>query len=82
MKQIGELLKKMRIFSKMSVEEVAKKVGISSAYLYQIEDGRKGLYAELMRDIVRSLGISKEKRIQFLDEFIDGKKDGTTTQKH
>jgi len=57
-KEIGERIRKLRKNQNLTREELAEKSEISSKFLYEIEMGRKGLSADTLLKIARTLSCS------------------------
>lgn len=57
-KIIGERIKELRQLHNLTREEVAEKAEISSKFLYEIEKGAKGLSADTLLKIARTLSCS------------------------
>ena len=57
-KEIGERIRGLRKINNLTREEVAEKAEISSKFLYEIEMGRKGLSADTLLKIARTLSCS------------------------
>ena len=57
-KIIGERIKNLRQHHNLTREEVAEKAEISSKFLYEIEKGTKGLSADTLLRIARTLSCS------------------------
>lgn len=55
---IGERIKKLRQLHNYTREDLAEKAEISSKFLYEIEMGRKGLSADTLLKIARTLSCS------------------------
>lgn len=60
MNSIGEYLKSLRQQSRMPVSTVARAAGISSPYLYQIEDGRRNPSARVLTRLASVYGVRPE----------------------
>ena len=56
--EIGKRIKEIREETKLSREELADKAGISIKFLYEIENGKKGLSAETLLKISQALSCS------------------------
>ncbi len=56
--EIGKRIKKQRQFHNMTREKLAEKAQISSKFLYEIELGKKGLSAETLLKLSRTLSCS------------------------
>lgn len=83
--EIGNRIKKLRECRNYTREELAEKAEISSKFLYEVEKGRKGLSAETLLKLSRTLcsscdyiltGVSFEREsdgqlMQLLDAFTD-----------
>lgn len=54
--KIGDKIRQIRKSRKMTQQEVARKVGISQNHLSQIESGKRGLKAELLPALAKTLG--------------------------
>ena len=68
---IGEIIRRQRELSKLSMRQVAQTVGISNPYLSQIERGLRQPSARILKDIAKALRISAETlyvRAGILDE--------------
>jgi len=50
-------LKRHRIQSNLTIEEVSKKIGISHGYLWEIENGRKTIGPDRAEDFSRLYGL-------------------------
>lgn len=55
---IGERIKKIREEKKITREALAGKAGISTKFLYEIENGKKGISAETVLKIANALSCS------------------------
>ncbi len=55
---VGNRIKEMRGVRNMTREELAEKSGISSKFLYEIELGKKGLSADTLLKIAKTLSCS------------------------
>ena len=83
--EIGNRIKKLRECRNLTREELAEKAEISSKFLYEVEKGRKGLSADTLLKLSRTLSCScdyiltgktferedDEQLIQLLREFTD-----------
>ncbi len=58
--EIGKRIKETREEAKITREELADKAGISTKFLYEIENGKKGLSAETLLKISRALSCSSD----------------------
>ena len=56
--EVGKRIKEFREEIKMTREELAEKVGISTKFLYEVENGKKGLSAETLLKISKALSCS------------------------
>lgn len=81
-KIIGERIRQLRQLHNLTREEVAEKAEISSKFLYEIEKGTKGLSADTLLKIARTLSCScdyiltgknfeKNRTLNMLDGFSD-----------
>lgn len=57
-KEIGGRIKALREKRKMSREQLASKAGITSKFLYEVENGKKGLSAKTLCKIAAALSCS------------------------
>lgn len=57
-KEMGIRIKQMRGINNMTREELAEKAEISSKFLYEIELGKKGLSADTLLKIAKTLSCS------------------------
>lgn len=75
--EIGNRIKELREVHNFTREELAEKAEISSKFLYEVEKGRKGLSADTLMKISRTLSCS-------CDYILTGKnlEDGTTDRVH
>ena len=55
---VGIRIKELRESKKFTREELAEKADISSKFLYEVEKGRKGLSADTLLKISRTLSCS------------------------
>lgn len=55
---IGMLLKKVRLSAGYNLKELATKVGISTAFLSQLENGRRTITIDFLIDFCTALNIS------------------------
>lgn len=83
--EIGNRIKKLRECRNFTREELAEKAEISSKFLYEVEKGRKGLSADTLLKLARTLSCScdyilagktferedDEQLIQLLRDFTD-----------
>lgn len=83
--EIGNRIKKIRINKGMSREQLAKRAGVSSKFVYEIERGMKGMSAETLSKIAKALGEScdflvygeekeednREKVLKIIEQFDD-----------
>ena len=53
--EIGNRIKALREGNKISREELADKAGISTKFLYEVENGKKGISAETLLKISQAL---------------------------
>lgn len=56
--QIGKRIQKLRELQNYSREGFAEEVGISAKFLYEIENGKKGLSANSLAKIAKKLSVS------------------------
>lgn len=56
--EIGNRIKELRENCKLTREELAEKAEISAKFLYEVEKGRKGLSADTLLKISRTLSCS------------------------
>lgn len=80
MEGFGEYIRKLRMDQKLSLRDVAARIGISVSYLTQIEHGRRGtpgvpilkklapLYKVPLRELLRSAGYLDEEAPNLSDE--------------
>lgn len=68
---VGKRIRENRVNQNLSVEQLAELVGISTKYLYQIENGKVSFSAEILYNVALNLDI-------LLDELLDRKSDINT----
>ena len=56
--EIGKRLEKVREGRGMTREEVAEKAGISTKFLYEVERGKKGISAQTVVRLAKTLSVS------------------------
>ena len=56
-KDLGEILQQGRLLHGLTQQELADKMGISQAYIWQIESGLSTKYAERLFGLLRESGI-------------------------
>lgn len=57
---VGNRIRMFRHQKNYAAEELAEKVGISTKYMYQIENGRAGFSTKILYDISNALGITAD----------------------
>lgn len=57
---VGERIRDFRQRKQYTVGELAEKVGISTKYMYQIENGKVSFSTEILYNIANSLGVSTD----------------------
>lgn len=57
---VGNRIRTFRNQKSYSAEELAEKVGISTKYMYQIENGRAGFSTKILYEISNALGVSTD----------------------
>ena len=62
--KFGKRVKKIRLGKKMSQGDVAKKLGISPAYISQIERGEQNISLKGMEKLSKALRVSMEKLLK------------------
>lgn len=60
MKSLGERLRELRAAADLSLRELGKKLGVSPAFLSDVELGRRHPTDKLLEEIARKLGASLE----------------------
>lgn len=63
-KDLGEILQQGRLLSGLTQQEMADKMGISQAYIWQIESGLSTKYAERLFELLRASGIRLQAEIE------------------
>lgn len=58
MKLVGENLRRYRLESGLTQEELAEKAGISTSFCANLERGKKGMSILVLRELARALNIS------------------------
>ncbi len=58
--KMGERISMVRIYRGLSREELAEQAGISSKFLYEIENGKKGFSALTLYEICTALDVPSE----------------------
>lgn len=80
--EIGNRIKELRMVKNMTREELAEKSEISSKFLYEIELGKKGLSADTLVKIAKTLSSScdyimtgeyRSGNVVFLEKFDEDK---------
>ena len=62
-KDLGEILQQGRLLNGLTQQELADKMGISQAYIWQIESGLSTKYAERLFRLLRESGIRLQAEI-------------------
>ncbi len=57
---LGDIIKKARARNKITVEDLAERVGVTDRYIYRIENGGKEPSLKILRKIVRELSITPD----------------------
>ncbi len=58
--KMGERISTVRVLRGYSREELAERAGISSKFLYEIENGKKGFSALILYDICQALDVTSK----------------------
>lgn len=74
-KEAGERIRDIRKVRGYTRDRLAEEAGISSKFLYEMEQGRKKFSAEILYSIVRELEVSCD-YIMFGDHQKDGQEEG------
>ena len=56
-KALGEILQQGRLLQGLTQQELADELGISQAYIWQIESGQSTIYAKRLFELLRASGI-------------------------
>lgn len=56
--QIGERIRELRELRNFTREGLAEKIGVSAKFLYEVETGKKGFSAEVLRRMSQTLAVS------------------------
>ena len=68
-KNLGRILKHIRVFSKSTQEEVSLKVGVTRAHLSLIENGHKKPTLEVLENYAKSFDISLSNIMLFAEDY-------------
>lgn len=70
---LGDMVREAREDNGLSLSEAAKKIGVSKAYLWEIEDGRhKNPTISVAAGMRRVLGLSAKKIIDAAEDYSHG----------
>lgn len=65
------IIRNIRISRGLSVNELAKRAGISSKFVYDIENGKKGFSADVLLRLAESLNVSCDYLLTGKDSCVD-----------
>jgi transcriptional regulator with XRE-family HTH domain len=68
-KNLGKILKHIRVFSKSTQEEVSLKVGVTRAHLSLIENGHKKPALDVLENYSKSFDISLSNIMLFAENY-------------
>lgn len=73
MTETGRLIRKTRLEKKLSQLELATKIGVSSAFINKVENGRAQWPNERVADICKALGLRREVMIHTITKDFEAR---------
>lgn len=83
---LGEFLKKLREEKGYSLREAGKQTGIAEAYLWQLENGKRGIaHPEMFKKLAKGYGVPAEtllKHAGYLEKPADQERETAVAKTH